>query len=317
MFAALQVFYGHAVAHLKLPTSTFASSVFAVFRGVPIFFILSGFLIWNSLDRTPNLKTFVKKRVLRLYPELWCAVILSVLSIVILYDGFRIRDLALFTVGQATVFQFWTPEALRGFGCGTPNGSLWTISVIVQFYIVAWFLKKLTRKKSGLALWIGMLICSLAIGFVSPVLSDLMPSIVYKLYNQTIIPYLWIFLIGTFICEYFQILIPQFKRYWFLSLIGLLLVCFTGFDIHGNYGVLATLLQAITWLGFAYALPGLNIKHDISYGIYLYHMVILNILIQLGFIGHYGWFVIALVLTFLIASASYVLTSIYGMKRRK
>ena len=64
------------------------------------------------------------------------------------------------------LFQFWTPEALRGFGCGTPNGSLWTISVIVQFYIVAWFLKKLTRKKSGLALWIGMLICSLAIGFV-------------------------------------------------------------------------------------------------------------------------------------------------------
>ena len=42
----------------------------------------------------------------------------------------------LFIFCQSSIFQFWTPNFLRGYGCGTPNGSLWTIGILIQFYII-------------------------------------------------------------------------------------------------------------------------------------------------------------------------------------
>lgn len=140
---------------------------------------------------------------LSVYPELWCAVVLSIISILALYDGWNARDLVLFTATQATVLQFWTPDSLRGFGCGTPNGALWTITVNAQFYVFAWFIKKLLCHEKK-ARWIVALAISIVIGIVSSCLESVLPGIVYKLYGQTLLPYLWIFLLGAFLCDYFE-----------------------------------------------------------------------------------------------------------------
>lgn len=296
------MFYGHAVVHMKLPFNPTVSTILGIFQGVPIFFMLSGFLIWKSLDRTPHLRTFVKKRVLRLYPELWCAVLLSVLSIVTLYNGFHIGELALFALGQATVLQFWTPDSLRGFGCGTPNGSLASIFMIVQFYIVIWFLKK--KLKPGKAMWITLLAVSLMFNVASPIFSKALPTMLYKLWDVSLLPYLWLFLIGAFVCEHFDAFVPYMRKYWYAGAVLLLIQTFVGIDIPGEYGIFKTVLQCFTWIGFAYALPKLNIKNDISYGIFLYHMVVVNVLIQLGYIGGYGYFAISCIAVCMLALLS-------------
>lgn len=302
LLAALQVFYGHAVVHMKLPSNAIISSVFSIFQGVPIFFIMSGFLIWNSLDRTPDLKSYLKKRVLRLYPELWCAVLLSVLSIVVLYDGFRIGELILFTLGQATLLQFWTPNSLRGFGCGTPNGCLASIFMIVQFYIVVWPLKR--KIKPGKTMWGILLTLGLALNMLSPVFSKILPSLVYKLWDISLLPYFWLFILGAFVSEYFEKFVPIMKKYWFIGLVLLLLQTVVHIDIPGEYGVIKSLLQCFTWIGFAYALPNMNIKRDISYGIFLYHMVVINAFIQLGYVGSWIYLEVVMVIVISIAILS-------------
>ena len=71
VLAALQVFIGHSSAHLHIELPFFLKSLFSILQGVPVFFLLSGFLIWNSLNQDDNAKSFFKKRILRLYPELW------------------------------------------------------------------------------------------------------------------------------------------------------------------------------------------------------------------------------------------------------
>ncbi len=306
LIAALQVFYGHAVVHMNLPSNHIVSSVFSVFQGVPIFFILSGFLIWNSLDRTPDIKSYVKKRVLRLYPELWCAVVLSILSIVILYDGFHIGELVLFTLGQATILQFWTPDSLRGFGCGTPNGSLASIFMIVQFYIIVWFLKKKLKPRKNTLVF--LLAIGLVLNVLSPIFRELLPSLVYKLWDVSILPYFWLFMLGVIVCEYSAVFIPFMRKYWWIGLILLLIQRFYGFDIPGEYGVIKTLLQCCTWIGFGYALPNLNVKRDLSYGIFLYHMVFMNAFIHLGFTESWFWFgtVVGLVIISAIISNRYI-----------
>ena len=150
--AALEVIIGHCVEHFSLDKSSAIYQIFSytlgMFPGVPIFFGLSGFLIWASLDRNDDLKQYAKKRFIRIYPELWLAVILSAIAMLVLY-GSKIQAIpfTLFCITQGSFLQFWTPDSLRGYGCGTPNGSLWTICTFVQFYIIAWIVHRILKKK--------------------------------------------------------------------------------------------------------------------------------------------------------------------------
>lgn len=70
-------------------------------------------------------------------------VAIEIIAIILLYRPLPVKDLAVFTATQATFLQFWTPASLRGYGVGTPNGALWTICVLIQFYIIAWFVQRL------------------------------------------------------------------------------------------------------------------------------------------------------------------------------
>lgn len=47
--------------HLCLPVSKIINWPLDLFIGVPIFFILSGFLIWNSLENTLDFKQFFQR----------------------------------------------------------------------------------------------------------------------------------------------------------------------------------------------------------------------------------------------------------------
>ena len=71
IIAAFQVFYGHATAHLSLNMPTAIGYILSIIPGVPTFFLISGFLIWQSIDRTGYFGVFARKRIARLYPELW------------------------------------------------------------------------------------------------------------------------------------------------------------------------------------------------------------------------------------------------------
>lgn len=108
----------------------------------------------GSCGRSTSYGDYLKKRFWRIYPELWAAVIVEMIVLFALYEGpYNWPQTILFVFTQSTLLQFWTPDCLRDYGCGTPNGALWTIGVIVQFYIVGYFLyKKLYAK--NLEIWL-------------------------------------------------------------------------------------------------------------------------------------------------------------------
>ena len=79
LFAALQVAMTHSA--LYLDHEYFIFSYLYVVPGVPIFFFLSGYLIYGSYEssfKNPDpLKNFYYKRFLRLYPALWVCLLFS------------------------------------------------------------------------------------------------------------------------------------------------------------------------------------------------------------------------------------------------
>ena len=65
LLAAIQVFYGHAIVHLQVDTPRQISMALSIISGVPIFFVLSGYLIWDSIKRSNSFVFFTRETVLK------------------------------------------------------------------------------------------------------------------------------------------------------------------------------------------------------------------------------------------------------------
>ncbi len=278
--------YCHTVEHLQLNGLPIIGDFLNFFDGVPIFFTMSGFLIWGSVGRSISFSEYLKKRFWRIYPELWVAVAVELVVLLVLYDG-RINWplFCLFAVGQGSFFQFWTPDCLRDYGCGCPNGSLWTICVLIQFYFIAYFVYRALHGRK-VWVWITTIVVSLSISALLPLMESAVPEILYKLLKVSLVPYFWMFIFAAFVAENKELLLPFMKKWWIVMVICLVAVRLGKFDFRAAYGVLDTILLFLGLTGAAYALPILNTKTDISYAIYIYHMTVVNALIQMGYIGN-------------------------------
>ena len=94
LLAALQVLFGHMYIHYSLDDVSgifpplLTLSQYIPGRGVIVFFAISGFLAMGSIERAGSIKEYVKKKFLRIYPELIvCFIVNSV--IILIFFGVR------------------------------------------------------------------------------------------------------------------------------------------------------------------------------------------------------------------------------------
>ena len=169
--------YGHTIVHLNIQHIPILGDFINFFYGVPIFFTMSGFLIWWSIGRSKSFGEYLKKRFWRIFPELWVAVAIELIVLICLYHKpINWLQFGAFAITQSTVFQFWTPDCLSGYGCGCPNGSLWTICVLIQFYFFAYFVyKALHGRKTWV--WLITFVASLGVSMMVPLMRDHLPEI--------------------------------------------------------------------------------------------------------------------------------------------
>lgn len=181
-------------------------------------------------------------------------------------------------------FQFYTGGWLKGYGVGVPNGALWTITVDIQFYVIVIFLARwLKTKKIGA--WGIVIALTIIIDLLLEKGKWLYPEIIYKLLQCSLLPFIWIFLIGMFIYYNRSKVIPLIIRTkWFFVAIYLVWQCIIPdsiVTIFGGirYNVLTTILMilSLTGIGFSY---NKRVVHDYSYSFYLYHMVVINFIIN-------------------------------------
>ncbi len=235
-----------------------------------------------------------------------------VLMLILYKDSIRWIPFVLFQGTQATFLQFWTPECLRGYGCGTPNGSLWTIGVMVQCYVVMWIMYGLLHGKS-VKRWIFALATFIVLNIAKQFSGLILPGIIDKLFGQTFIPYLWMFLVGAVITEHFDSTIVLLRKYWWALFIMAQVIRISGFDL-GVYGTVHFSLLILAVLGFGYKVNNIRIKRDISYGLYIYHMVVINAMIALGYTGQGLDIVISFLTAVALAVASYYSVGAIGRK---
>lgn len=286
------------------------------YKATPLFFMMSGFLIWGSIAKTKDYKEHCIKRFLRIYPELWVAVLIELIAIFVLYDIINFAEFGLFAITQSTFFQFWTPNTLREYGCGTPNGSLWTICILIQFYFMSYYIYKFLHGSKNW-IWILIILISILLSILTSTIKEHLPIIVGKLLGQSMIPYFWIFLFAAFAAEKKNVLIPFVVKYcWYIFALSIL-IKYMNLDFKAGYHVFFTILMFLFLVGVAYLFPKFDLKIDISYGIYLYHMTVVNIFITFGFLYKPSYLIAVIVITILLSWISSVTIGNWSKKQKE
>ena len=324
LLAALQVAVVHNIGILK-PTGYFARLLGAGldrFPGVPIFFVISGILISTSYERSDSLRDYLRNRCLRIFPGLWVCLVVSVVVILALGVGSLGRitaaDWLLWWAGQMSIFQNFQATFLEPLSTGL-NRSLWTIPVELEFYIVLPALYGILRLRMRLGN-----VRLLAIGLASLAVQLLIVNShrsvgqvrAYSLLQATLAPYLWMFLVGVSIQRNWSTVRGWLfgRAHWWG--LGYLMLCAAarclGVDTGGNYMSPVYLLPlAGLIVSLAMSAPQLSDRilrhHDVSYGLYLYHMLVIDLLV--GLAAPFAWasFAAAIIVSLGLSALSWTL----------
>jgi peptidoglycan/LPS O-acetylase OafA/YrhL len=313
LLAAVQVVIAHAVGHTglvkQLPEwGRQCFEALMLVPGVPVFFVISGFLITQSYERNPtDLRGYFWRRSLRIFPGLWACLMVTLVALgafgFLATDFLFSKTFAAWLAGQVTFFQFYNPEHFRGFGIGVANGALWTITVELQFYLFVPIFHRLTGgvrrgTKSASILTAVLFLASFAIycvmdhkvngpgGFTGA-------PILFKLLHVTVVPHWWMFLLGILIHRHFDSIRRWLEGrflWYFGGYILFMTALHTLVDFRSILYYLCYLpsrgILAMGTIAAAYSARSLSrrILHgmDLSYGTYLYHSVVINVFVELG-----------------------------------
>lgn len=312
LLAALQVVYIHSMAHFNITNETalYVKNIISYFPGVSIFFLISGYLITMSYEKNPNIKVYAKNRFLRIIPGLYASFFVGLLILWYFgqFNDVGVADVLPWTVAQLTLFQFYNPEFIRDFGVGVINGSLWTISVELVFYVILPLLYLFLQKDFYKKL---LFLSVISLGFYYYIHYISANTLTYeKLIKVSILPYLFYFLIGMFLYKKREFTQGYLEDKIFVYLAIYALVCYLHVDFF-VYDVLRQLAFALFVFSFVFSYKNLSYKlmkhNDFTYGVYIYHMPIVNILVQLGLLGGVQNLILVLVLSLVCGILSYFL----------
>lgn len=323
LFAALQVVFFHIQNRLEvyIPNVKWFSHL----PGVPIFFTVSGFLITASFLRSKSLKSYFINRYLRIYPALYVIIILTTFSCLAFgcFDGCDLfsKQYVKWLIKWCTYDQNYTPPIMYSFGIGTPNGSLWTIPVELSFYIILpllFFSKK--------RIWLNTIAIALCV--VSLVTNYLFFSWDWffqggwqHTFSMSLIPHLFWFLFGALMYINWDKVKPFVENKFFIYFS--LLISLTLLDaavpvvrtsvqmqVKTGIGLMMNILLSVTTISaaFSFTRAARVLKgYDISYGVYLYHGLLINVWIEMSDIRSYWVYPLIYMITIIAGWLSWII----------
>ncbi len=258
------------------------------------FFVISGYLVFMSCERTPSLGEYTAKRLRRIVPA-YAAVVLACALLGCLISSLPASDYfgkAWWQyLGANLSFLNFLQPSLPGVFVNNPmpgapvNGALWTIKVELMFYAVVPAILWLTRRFGHhLVLGLGFIASCLWWGGFMHLAYSTGKSGFFELAKQ--MPgQLMFFLPGAWCyCER-----EALRRLgWRLGAIGLalLLLAYQWDQTRPTVGVFLyplALSACVSWAAHNLPYLGSVTRHgDFSYGIYILHFPIIQTLVQLG-----------------------------------
>lgn len=308
LFAALLVVWCHSFALTGTDTavSLFPNSIYSGKLGVSIFFFFSGLLVTNSLVSKNKAIPFVLARFFRIVPAYCLLIVLSVFFIGPLFTSLSLHEYFSSKVTWEYFIKtisfnesYILPGVFSSHANESINGSLWSIPLEVRCYVLLLALFLLNRK-FNVKSWVLISVMLLLTIIPHKSLLQLL-GVGYTVFEGVPV---FCFIVGS-VCtlckEKIRIDLPAIGALFLLTLITWR---------YDNISVfIFPIVMSIILLYVTSIVPMVRYRprHDISYGMYLWHWPIMQIIISLvGIYSPYLLFFSSIVLTGLVALASCV-----------
>lgn len=139
--------------------------------GVKGFFIISGYLIFQSLQRSKSIGEYLIKRILRIFPGLFVVLALTLLFVYFIYPHSTIPylfdpEIYKYFLGNLSLFMphFYIRGVFEHQFTNAINGSLWTIEFEFLFYVILLIVFPIRKNIKYTRFTLIALICLFTIG---------------------------------------------------------------------------------------------------------------------------------------------------------
>lgn len=276
--------------HTGILTGVWKTTNLSVIFSVPAFFILSGFWVTKSYLCSGSIKEYFLKRIKKIFPEYFTVVVACAFGFVF-FSSLNIHD---YFVNAGFVKYLLANISTLNFICNSLpginvpygiNGSLWTIKVELGFYIILPVIlllitkinsKDSTNRNGGgyknffiISLYLISVLCSLFLLFVISKLG--LPT---SLNNQ--LPSLFCYFAAGMLCFFNLDLLLKCGKFIILPAV---VFCILYYIFRWKFLFIfypLSLAIVIIWIGFKFT--HFSSLRDYSYGMYLTHFPIINIL---------------------------------------
>ena len=289
LFLALAVFLFHVSDLTKIADFQFFNNFVNAEVAVHSFFIVSGFLIFMSYERSSSLKRYFIKRLRRIAPGYITVILLSflflsLLSTLPIQDYFTSPESAKFLLANLTTLNFLHPAlpgVFEGHYYTAVNGALWTIKVEVAFYLtvplIAYFYRWISPEKLLSIIFILSTFYYFAMGYFY----QQGQNPIFVILQRQLPAQMMFFSAGALLYYHFGL----FKRYSHILLLvaisAYILQNFIGTDLlYPAYALSLSVIVIYLALIFPY-LGNIARYGDLSYGIYIWHFPTIQTFISL------------------------------------
>ncbi len=277
---------------------------------VDCFFVVSGFLIFRSFDRSSSTLSYLNKRVRRIYPAYLTVVLAAAILLPLLFsdsatDILFSKEWFRYLFSNLSFLNFLQPE-LSGIFHNNPlqviNAPLWTIKVEVMFYLSVPLIFLLFRNRKQWLVLGSLYIASIIYSFCFLAMHESSNLDIYLKLEKQLPGQLSFFLSGGALYFYYAL----FRKYWkvTVSSAAVLLIISSQYALVAQlfYPISLAIIVIFTALIFPY-LGNWGRFGDMSYGVYIYHFPLIQIFTTLSLFKTQPWLGFLALLAAIISTA--------------
>lgn len=267
---------------------------------VQAFFVISGFLIFMSYERSSSFASYTSKRIRRIYPAYLAVIMLCAVGLFAVsrlqaseYFGMALVKYLIANLTFLNFIQQSLPGVFEDLRLSAVNGALWTIKIEAMFYVAVPVIAYLLKRLGRLPVIVTLYCASLAYTAGMAYMGARSGSGMYVELGRQLPGQMTYFMAGALLYYY----LPVFERYAYaLAAVAAAVL------IAGLYAPLWP-LQPLA-LGVVVVFAGLMVRPvlnaarygDFSYGFYISHFPIIQLHLALGWFKASPWLFLASVL---------------------
>ena len=279
------------------------------------FFVVSGYFIFISLQRSKTIQNYLWKRLLRLYPALITLMVFTLVVLPLIYTGsqltYAIKHYYKYALGCLSLYnvQYYIPAVFENNPYkGSINGSLWSFSYEFTMYISLLFLFFI-RKKNTSYILIGLVF------FSAYFLHLFRPNFLQKIFQGIFLDSAQVFRLTAY---FFAGSLLSFFDLTKINTLAIRIVLLIALYLEFYIIIAPLLLPILMLLLGSLKTPVISSLGerigDISYGVYIYGFIVQQIIMNFLDINATLLMSLSIPITYFLAYLSWILVEERMMK---